>query len=133
MAYLDVSSVLLNPVFANKFRVTRRQQGISVKGRVEIVPTIFNNVVGVVTVAHGNDLERLPEEQRMGRNFVIVTKFRLRGPSGVIALGTQFLSDLILWEGDEHEVKVVEPYTKYGAGFIQAIVGSVSEIDQAAA
>ncbi len=64
----------------------------------------------------------------MGRNLVIVTKFRLRGPAKDGS--TQYQPDLITWEGDSYVVKTIDPYPQYGAGFIQAIVGSMDSVDQ---
>lgn len=129
MPLLDVSSVLLDPDFATRFTVRRRTQVISAKGRTTTTDTDTPNVVGVITVASPTDLERLPDDQRMGRNMLVVTKYRLRGPSKDNV--DQFQPDLVLWTGDTFIVKDVQPYTEYGAGFMQCIIGSIDLIDKA--
>lgn len=128
-AFLDVSDVLLDPEIAQTFNVTRREQTIGFGGRTVITTTALNNVVGVVTSASPNDLERLDDNQRMGRHLSIVTKTRLYGPA-LAANGDQFQPDYITWYGDTYIVKDVAPYPQFGAGFIQVIAGSVDAIDQ---
>ncbi len=123
MAYLDVSEALTDPMLSDLFNVIRRPETI-VKGRSTVNPVTIPNVSGVVAAAHGNDLDRLDDNQRMGRNLTIVTRFRLRGPT------PGYQPDLIVWKGDQYLVKLVDPYPQYGAGFVQAIVGSVDSIDQ---
>lgn len=123
-AFLDVSDVLLDPMLASTFDVNRRVEVISNKGRVEITETLFSDVVGVVCTASKNDLDRLDDNQRMGRHLSIVTRFRLRGPS------PGYQPDTVVWNGDTFVVQYVDVYTDYGFGFIQAIVGSMDSIDQ---
>lgn len=124
MAYLDVSDVLLDPELADIFTVIRRAEAVSSKGRSTLTPTTIPNVIGVICAAHGNDLDRLDDSQRMGRHISIVTQFRLIGP----APGQQ--PDNIEWQGDTFVILTIEPYPQYGKGFIQAIAGSVDMIDQ---
>lgn len=123
MPDLDVSDVLLDPSLADRFVVKRRPTGTNSHGRVETQPEIIPRVLGVVTVASPTDLERLDDNQRMGRNLSVVTKFRLRGPA------QGFQPDIVLWYGNDYVVKDVQPYPQYGAGFIQAIVGSMDSMD----
>lgn len=123
MALLDVSEILVDPDLADRFTVKRRTEVIDDFGRASTTDETFEGVIGVVTSANPNDLMRLPEAQRMDRNFCIVTKFRLIGP----APGKQ--PDTILWYGSTLVVKDIQPYPQYGAGFIQAIAGSMDIID----
>lgn len=123
MPGLDVSEALTDPFFMDTFTVNRCAETISSKGRSVITRTPILDVGGVVCVAHGNDLERLPESQRMGRNLSIVTKFPLIGP----APGKQ--PDEIIWRGGTYLIKSLDPYPQYGAGFVQAIAGSTDVID----
>lgn len=123
MPNLDVSDVLLDPDLADRFTVKRRPAGTNAHGRVETTPEIIPRVLGVVTAASPTDLERLDDNQRMGRNLSVVTKFRLRGPA------TGYQPDIVLWYGNDYVVKDVQPYPQYGAGFIQAIVGSMDSMD----
>lgn len=126
MPDLDVSDVLLDPVLASRFTVNRRTETMAGNGRPVVTLKSIQNVVGIITSASPDDLERLDDHQRMGRNLVVVTKFRLIGP----APGKQ--PDTIEWQGNTFIVKEIDPYSQYGQGFIQAIVGSIDSIDQAA-
>lgn len=127
MPLLDVSDVLLDPMFADKFTVTQRAQTIGTNGRVQVTSTVVNNVGGVICMAGPNDLQRLDDNQRMGRVISVVTKFRLRGPSkdGVI----EYQPDIITWDGDLYVVRLVDKYNRYGAGFLEALAGSIKSID----
>ncbi len=121
-AFLDVSDILVDPEIACSFVVYRRAEDVGQNGRAGIGSKPFN-ALGVVTVAHGNDLLRLPEEQRMDRHITIVTRTMLQGPSE----GVQ--PDAIGWAGSYYVVKTIDPYPQYGAGFIQAIAGSMDNMD----
>jgi len=123
MAQLDVSEALTDPLLGDTFTVRRKVETLNSKGRAILTPTDIPRVFGVITVSSPNDLERLPEEQRMGRHLSIVTKFQLIGP----APGKQ--PDSVLWRGSELLVQNVEPYPQFGQGFMQAIVGSTDMID----
>ena len=122
---IDVSDAFDTDI-TDQFTVMRRVQTIdSTTGRSGIsVEGTFENVDGVVTISNPDDLERLDDSQRMGRNITIVTSFMLRGP----APGYQ--PDIVQWQGDNYLVKAVDPYPHAGDGFVQAIAGSVDSIDQ---
>lgn len=123
--YLDVSEALLDPTLVDQFVVTRRPEVIDAHGRSTVpAPIVFKNIIGVVTAASPNDLERLDDQDRMGRHLSIVTKFRLQGPS------PGFKPDTITWKGDVFIVKSIDPYPQFGDGFVQALVGSIDTQDQ---
>ena len=117
-----MGDVLADPEISDPFVVMRRALTFPAFGRGEakakLLPTF-----GVITAAHPNDLERLDDSQRMGRNISIVTRFRLQGPSE----GVQ--ADQILWQGVTFIVHVVEPYAQYGEGWVQAVAGSIQTMD----
>jgi hypothetical protein len=118
--FLDVSEVLVDPDFADTFDVTRSPEVVNSFGESTVpVPQVIPGKIGVVTMASPNDLDRLPEGDNSSRTISIVTKFRLQGPS------PGFKPDVVTWRGDNYVVKLVEPYVQYGAGFIQALAGSI--------
>ena len=124
--YADVSDAILDPALSDAIDVQQRPEVI-VAGR-STVPAPVNNVgvAAVVCAASGNDLERLPEEDRTARNISIVTQFRLR------ATAPGYKPDIVTWPsgtGDLYVVKLVDPYPKYGLGFVQAIAGAISAQD----
>lgn len=128
---MDMSDALSDPDLMDKFDVIRRPETVSATtGKSTTTPTTFKKIRGVVSAAHGNDLERLDDADRMGRNISIVTSFALRGPSKD-ATAQVFKPDTILWRGSSYVVKTCDPYPQFGPGFVQAIAGSVGVVDLA--
>lgn len=125
--FLNVDDVLLDPMFTSEFNVVRREERIDAHGRSAVVPTLIPSVYATMCESSGNDLLRLPEDQRMGRNYSLVSQFKFRGPAEV--QGTNWQPDVVLWNGDTFVVKHVSPYTQYGAGFTQTIIGSMDSVD----
>lgn len=140
MPSLDMSDGLLDPIFQDYFAVIRRQEIISDKGRSTIKPYRFQRVMGVVTAASPNDLERLRDYQFQGSAISIVSKFKFRGVAKEVSVGQvnsanqpqpQFQPDLVFWSDDYYLVVTVEDYGRYGVGFIQTIAVSTTYIDAA--
>lgn len=125
---LDVSDVLLDPLFADRFDYLRQPEVVNAYGESTVpAPVTYRNQSGVVTFASPNDLDRLPEGDRSARTISIITKVRLQGPSqGVKA-------DVVTWAGDRYVVKLCEPYVRYGQGFVQALAGSIDTQQAASA
>ena len=127
--YADVSDAILDPALSDSITVTQRPEVIDAHGRSTVpAPVVTNNVAAVVCAASPNDLERLPEEDRTGRNISVITQFRL----GATRQG--FKPDLITWPvgagADSYVVKSVDPYPQFGPGFVQVIAGSIDLQDQ---
>lgn len=123
-AGLDVSEVLADPMLASSFTVIRRSEVLGQNGRVNIDPVNLGEKTGVVYPTGRNDLARLDDQQMMGKHINIVTDFRLQGPA------PGFQPDLIGWHGDFYVVQLLDDYTDFGAGFVQAVAGSMSSVDQ---
>ena len=123
MPYLDVSSILLDPDFADRFTVIRRIETVGQTGRSSTSNQTFPNIVGVITAADPTDLERREDFQSTPRLISIVTKFKLQGE----VKGRQ--PDLVSWIGDNFLVKKIDIYTRFGTGFIQAICESIDRVD----
>ena len=123
MAQLDMSDVIEDIDLGDPFIVERMPERIDAHGRSAPQTATLLPAFGTVGAANPNDLERLSDLQRMTRNISIVTKLRLQGPSE----GVQ--PDVVRWQGNRFVVHVVEPYTQDGAGFVQAIAGSISTLD----
>lgn len=125
MALLDVSEALVDPMLLDTFDVVRRAETVnSTTGRSEVTEATTAGVSGVVCSAGPNDLQRLPEQDRMGRHISVVTLHRLRGPT------PGYKADILVWKGDRFLVKVLDPYPQFGRGFVQVIAGSVDNLDQ---
>lgn len=114
MPDLDVTDILFDPDFCDTtLTVTRRVMSKDDDGfgKNTLTTTPFS---GVVTV------DKSLENRRMEAGFVvhgailIVTTERLtQGQTGRDA-------DIVTYQGRDYRVSFVDPYTAYGAGFVQA-------------
>lgn len=128
MPSLDLSDAYLEPSFLDTITVVRRAQNNDTNGRVQTTNAYFSTYANI-DAASPDQLERLPEQEYQGKTLSIVTKFRLRGAS---AQGTQsYQPDIILYEGDSYVVSLIDDYSRYGPGWIQAIATSTNWVDQA--
>lgn len=128
MPQLDLREALLDPMMVDFFAVVRRQESITQKGRSSTVKRRFNTF-GIVDAASPNDLDRLEDYQFQTKAISVVTQFKLRGVSQQSKKNYQ--PDLIFWASDYFLVRTVEDYSRYGAGWIQAIATSTDFIDEA--
>ena len=114
MPLLDVSDVLLDPDFMDTSLVCHRQvqtvdEDNFTKNTAQDIP--FS---GVVTVDRSLEARRMEAGQNISGAILIVTQFRLtQGQPGLDA-------DIVTYRGREYRVTFVDPYTAYGAGFVQA-------------
>lgn len=125
MPHLDVTEILSCPDLADRFDVRRRTETVNDFGESIKGSEVLRNKIGVITSAGANDLQRLPEDQRMGRIMSLITRFPLRGPA------PGFQPDEILWTGSTYVVVWVDPYTRYGRGFVQTLICSKDSVDPA--
>ncbi|WP_151823856.1 hypothetical protein [Acinetobacter bereziniae] len=115
MARLDVTSVLRDPRFMDKYIVCiRNTQNVNEKGRAENkqCSTRFS---GVVTSNDGINIDRRPDGSIVSGAINIVTKFNL-----VAGLDHRD-SDEICWKNKHYFVSKVDDYSHFGRGFIQAV------------
>lgn len=114
MPFLDVTDVLRDSDFCDYTLVcTRNTQTVDADGfatnATQEIP--FN---GVVTVDRSLEARRMAAGQSIGGAILVVTQFRLtQGRPGLDA-------DVVLYNGRHYRVTFVDPYTSYGAGFVQA-------------
>jgi hypothetical protein len=128
MPLLDVSSLLLDPDFAQPLTIERRTEVVGSNGRATItsqivLPAPYGVILPVDTAIGGNALERGPDEQHRGAALEVITRFRLQGPS------PSFQPDVIVYEGNRYVITIVNTLTKYGAGFIRAECSSMDSVD----
>lgn len=123
MPMIDVSELLTDVDFADKFDVLRRAEVISVLGVSQVTTTTLKNQIGVVTAGSPNRLERLDTVDYMPRIINVVTRVQLRGP----AAGGK--PDVVVWRGDNYVVSQIEPYPQFGRGFVQARCESMDAVD----
>lgn len=130
MPMIDIGTALTSLMFVDVFQVIRRTETVNDYGESTIVTQTIFPVYGSVQAASNNDLKRLPEEQHMGKNISIVTKFPLQG----VVTGMQ--PDIIQWpmnndgaNADSFVIAYLDDYSQFAAGFIQAIARSIDLTD----
>ncbi|HGM5304547.1 TPA: head-tail adaptor [Serratia marcescens] len=114
MPLLDVTEVLLDPDFVDTTLVCHRQ--IQRRDDDNFTTNTQQDIPfsGVVTVDRSLEARRMAAGQNINGAILIVTKFRLtQGQPGLDA-------DVVTYRGREYRVTFVDPYTAYGAGFVQA-------------
>lgn len=114
MPLLDVTEVLLDPDFVDTTLVCHRQ--IQSRDDDNFTTNTQQNIPfsGVVTVDRSLEARRMAAGQNINGAILIVTQFRLtQGQPGLDA-------DVVTYRGREYRVTFVDPYTAYGAGFVQA-------------
>lgn len=121
MSFLDVTDILLDPdVAGQSFTVVRRPEGVNGSGEGVPRSLVIPNVVGSVTPVGDNSLTREVTFGTQNQAIRVITAYRLRGATAEPSTGLQFQPDLVLWHGDYYVVSVVNDYTPYGGGFIEA-------------
>lgn len=117
MPELDVSDVLTDPDFLDQLVCIRTTQGIGPNGVVFAASQQLLQFYGVVTSDRGLLLEREAAGSRIDGSIVVVTKFRLQDGSTIASLA----ADIVQWNNQQWTVVHIDPYTRYGAGFVQAL------------
>lgn len=114
MPTLDVTDILLSPEFLDTTLVVKRsEQTIDNDGFAQNTVT-QTQFAGVVTVDRSLEARRMQAGQVINGAILIVTTYRLTsGNTGVDA-------DIVTYRGRDYRVTFVDPYTAYGAGFVQA-------------
>lgn len=119
MAELDVSDIVLDPLIAgDAFIVIRRRDDVNNFGE-GVTADARLPAVGAIYPSGDNSLLREEAFQTQANTITVVTQFALRGSGGDEA-GKIFQPDIVLWEGNHYQVRVVNSYGQYGAGFVEA-------------
>ena len=115
MPFLDVSDILSDPDVVDTTLVCRRnRQGRDDDGFSTDIPAEDIPFSGVVTVDRSLEARRMEAGQTIGGAILIVTRFRLTQGN------EDYDADVVTYQGRRYRVTFVDPYTAYGAGFIQA-------------
>lgn len=105
---LDMSDVILNPDIAQTFTVYRRT-GSWNDGRWAGTESSIS-VEGVVSVASPEDLQQLPEADRLSSTMV----FHATVPLYAEDKTQDIVADEMLWNGRRYRTVTVYPYGDYG-------------------
>ncbi len=120
MPLLDVTEVLLDPDFADPSLICRRQIQTTDDDNFPINTPQEIPFTGVVTVDRSLEARRMAAGQNINGAILIVTQFRLTQGRKSAADGPNLDADLVVYNGGLYRVTFVDPYTRYGAGFVQA-------------
>jgi len=115
MARLDVSSILMDPDFADQATLIRRTSSINSFGEHVLAET-STVITAVVQTGDPEMLARLPDGARLSDTIQVWYRGLLQAaqPGGY--------ADVILWRGKRYQVhSVIEDFVNYGAGFTSAI------------
>ncbi|MGP0913438.1 head-tail adaptor [Serratia sp. CY70267] len=120
MPLLDVTEVLLDPDFADPSLICRRQIQTTDDDNFPVNTQQDIPFTGVVTVDRSLEARRMAAGQNINGAILIVTQFRLTQGRKSVADGPNLDADLVVHNGGLYRVTFVDPYTRYGAGFVQA-------------
>ncbi|CAI1017895.1 head-tail adaptor [Serratia ficaria] len=120
MPLLDVTEVLLDPDFADNSLICRRQMQTTDDDNFPVNTQQEIPFSGVVTVDRSLEAKRMAAGQNINGAILIVTQFRLTQGRKNATDGPNLDADLVVYNGGLYRVTFVDPYTRYGAGFVQA-------------
>ncbi|OVZ89943.1 head-tail adaptor [Yersinia frederiksenii] len=120
MPFLDVTEVLLDPDFVDITLVCRRLVQTTDDDNFPINTPHEIPFAGVVTVDRSLEAKRMAAGQNINGSILIVTQFRLTQGVKNVNDGPNLDADLVIYDGGLYRVTFVDPYTRYGAGFVQA-------------
>ncbi len=113
MPTLDVTNVLLDPLFVERLTCIRTAETVNEYGENEQTGT-EKSFFGVVTTMDGEWLQREEDAGRSGEVILVHTKFTLLG----LRNGGQ--PDTVLWQGRPYTVKRIYDWSRFGRGFVAA-------------
>lgn len=112
---IDVSSIVLDPDFAQTFTV-KRYSGDWVAGRfVEGHDDI--QVLGTISIANAKQIAFIPEGDRIGGEIAIHTTVPLYNSRNGTETKEGGTSDIVIWHDDEYKIYQVNEYSDYGYYF----------------
>lgn len=116
MPLLDVSFMVEDPMLADTFDVRRRLDVVGQNGRVTAGnDQLYKNQLGVVTHQDPSTLVRAEDGQSVPKRILIVSRFSF------IAQAQGKQPDEVLWNNCIYTVESSLPYSRYGAGFYEAV------------
>ena len=123
MPFINPGIVGCSPFLADTFSLQRQTETVGANGRVTITPVVTAGLVGIVTQAGRNDLERLDDSQRASYVISVISQTPMRGPTP----GAQ--PDVVKWRGTDFLVIKCLPNPQFGEGWYKTLAGSQTAID----
>ncbi|QHM71280.1 head-tail adaptor [Mixta intestinalis] len=114
MPFLDVSDVLFDPDFCDPSLVVTRRLQVTDDDGFTRSATEKSQFSGVVTVDRSLENRRMQTGQVISGAILVITTERLSSGKA------EYDADIVTYQGRDYRVTFVDPYTAYGAGFVQA-------------
>lgn len=110
-------------VAGEAFTIVRRRtwldaNGIVQKEAVTLPAPGAPAIVGGISPTGENSLVREEAFQTQSNAILVITDFPLRGASIDPGTNETYQPDLVFYKGSYYEVRTLDDYTSYGAGFI---------------
>jgi hypothetical protein len=110
---INISEIITDPDFMQQLAVQRSSGAFVLGGYQSTVTSI--PMPGIVIVAKDQDLDTVPEGDRIGGAMAFYTLqevFETNVAGGLS--GTSGISDVITWRGQNYRIADVKPYADYG-------------------
>jgi hypothetical protein len=110
---IDISEMMDDPDFVRAYTVSRSSGEFAEGGWVEATPTTLT-VYGPVIVSSPEDLQLIPEGDRVSGAMSFYSSERLYRTHKETDPQTSGTSDRITWNGEEYRIAGISPYMDYG-------------------
>ena len=120
MPLIDVTDVLSDlDIACQSFSVVRRTETVNTHGEALQSEQILGPFVGAVQPVGDQSLVREEAYTTSKSAISVWTTFRLYDASRSVG-GVTYQPDLVLWDGEYYLVRALNPWSDFGAGFVQA-------------
>lgn len=120
MPLLDMSDVLIDPDLLDTSLVCHRQIQTRDADNFHVNTPQDFPFSGIVTVDRSLEAKRMAAGQNINGAILIVTQFRLTQGQAQTDINQSLDTDIVTYSGRDYRVTFVDPYTRYGTGFVQA-------------
>lgn len=107
-------------VAGEAFSVVRRRTWTDANGQVQTESVVIPGIVGGISPVGENSLLREEAFQTQMNAILVITEYRLRGASLDPGTGEKYQPDLVFYKGSYYELRTLDDYTSFGAGFVAA-------------
>lgn len=129
MPLIDVTDVLSSLDIADQaFSIVRRSETVNSFGEGVLATTVIP-AMGAVQPLGDNSVLRTEQSTTTANGITVWTTTPIFNVGRDIN-GVKYQPDLILWEGNHFLVKVLNPWSDFGAGFYQAECSEIEFVDQ---
>lgn len=126
MPFIDVDDLLLDPEIAGQsFTVTRSTTSASNQGLTQPGTPAVIAALGSVQPATSNELQRMPDLERISGAITVRTPFALIAGGKDPVTGLDRTADIVTWKGVQYTVESVQDYSDFGGGYVEALCSRI--------